>query len=226
MTAIMIYTKLNYMPKETTMKKVILLGDSIRMGYDKYVRESLTEVAEVYYPAENCKFAQYVLRMILSWKEEFPEEVDLIHWNAGLWDCLRLFEEDPHTPIEIYAYYIERICLRIKKLCPNAKVIFATSTSVLSEKMFKDFKRYNEEIEKYNEVAVGIVTKYGFEVNDLYAVSASLPETAHSDPVHYYTPMGTEVFTKQVLSFVAPALGMDEPIEYREDMYGNKPIGI
>ena len=137
-----------------------------------------------------------------------------------------MFEEDPHTPIEIYAYYIERICLRIKKLCPNAKVIFATSTSVLSEKMFKDFKRYNEEIEKYNEVAVGIVTKYGFEVNDLYAVSTSLPETAHSDPVHYYTPMGTEAFTKQVLSFVAPALGIDEPIEYREDMYRNKPIGI
>ena len=87
-------------------------------------------------------------------------------------------------------------------------------------------KRYNEEIEKYNEVAVGIVTKYGFEVNDLYAVSTSLPEAANSDPVHYYTPMGTEVFTKQVLSFVAPALGIDEPIEYREDMYRNKPIGI
>ena len=209
------------------MKNLLLIGDSIRMGYDKSVKMSLEGKANVIFPAENCRFAAYVLR---SFHEYFDgvkgENIDVIHWNAGLWDCLRLFEEDPHTPIEIYAYYIERICLRIKKLCPNAKVIFATSTSVLSEKMSKDFKRYNEEIEKYNEVAVGIVTKYGFEVNDLYAVSASLPETAHSDPVHYYTPMGTEVFTKQVLSFVAPALGMDEPIEYREDMYRNNPIGI
>jgi hypothetical protein len=38
--------------------------------------------------------------------------------------------------------------------------------------------------------------------------------------------LGTEVFTKQVLSFVVPALGFDEPIEYGEDMYKNKPIGI
>ena len=146
--------------------------------------------------------------------------------NAGLWDCLRLFEEDPHTPIEVYTYYIERICLRIKKLCPNAKVIFATSTGVLSEKMSKDFKRYNEEIEKYNDAAVEVVTKYGFEVNDLYAVSVSLPEAAHSDPVHYYTSLGTEAFTKQVISFVAPALGINETVEYSENLYVKDPIGI
>ena len=39
---------------------------------------------------------------------------------------------------------------------PEAKVIFATSTSVQSELMDKNFKRYNEEIEAYNEAAVGI----------------------------------------------------------------------
>ena len=27
-----------------------------------------------------------------------------------LWDTLRLFDEEPHTPIDVYAYYIERIC--------------------------------------------------------------------------------------------------------------------
>ena len=209
------------------MKNLLLIGDSIRIGYDKSVKKSLEGKANVLFPGENCRFASYVLRYFHEYlKGVDGEEIDAVHWNAGLWDCLRLFEEEPHTPIEIYAYYIERICLRIKKLCPNAKVIFATSTKVLSEKMSKDFKRYNEEIEKYNEVAVSVVTKYEFEVNDLYAVSASLPESAHSDAVHYYTPMGTEAFTKQVLSFVAPALGIDEPIEYREDMYVNKPIGI
>ncbi|MBO5010011.1 MAG: hypothetical protein J6D20_04860 [Clostridia bacterium] len=31
------------------MKKVILIGDSIRMGYDKYVKEALDGVAEVWY---------------------------------------------------------------------------------------------------------------------------------------------------------------------------------
>ena len=137
-----------------------------------------------------------------------------------------MFEEDPHTPIDVYAYYIERLCIRIKKICPNAKVIFATSTRVLSEKMGKDFKRYNEEIEQYNEVAVNIVKKYGFKVNDLYALSATLPEDAHSDSVHYYTPSGTEAFTNQVLSYVLPELGIDEVLEYKEEMYTDKPIGI
>jgi protein involved in sex pheromone biosynthesis len=97
---------------------------------------------------------------------------------------------------------------------------------VLSEKMDKNFKRYNEEIEKYNDAAVKVVRKYGFEVNDLYALSVTLPEEAHSDPVHYYTPEGTEKFTNQVLSFVLPALGIDEKLEYREEMYTDKPIGI
>ena len=209
------------------MKNLLLIGDSIRIGYDKSVKKSLENKVNVFFPKENCRFASYVLRYFHEYlKEVNGEVVDVIHWNAGLWDCLRLFEEEPHTPINVYAYYIERICIRIKKLCPNAKVIFATSTSVLSEKMSKDFKRYNEEIEQYNKAAVEVVKKYGFEINDLYSVSVSLPESAHSDAVHYYTSTGTKAFTKKVLSAVLPALGIDEEIEYREELYVAKPIGI
>ena len=209
------------------MKNLLLIGDSIRIGYDKSVRKTLEGKANVIFPDENCRFASYVLRYFHEYLKDIKgEDIDVIHWNAGLWDCLRLFEEEPHTPIDVYAYYIERICIRIKKICPNARVIFATSTRVLSEKMAKDFKRYNEEIEKYNEVAKEVVKKYGFKINDLYALSATLPEETHSDAVHYYTPAGTEAFTNQVLSFVAPELGIDEELEYKEEMYTAKPIGI
>ena len=202
------------------MKNLLLIGDSIREGYDKPIKKALEGRVNVIFPEENCRFASYILR---SFHEYFDgvngEDIDVIHWNAGLWDCLRLFDEEPHTPPKIYAYYIERICIRMKKLCPNARVIFATSTSVLSEQMPAYFKRYNEDIEQYNEIAVEIAKKYGFAVNDLYAVSKALPETAHSDPTHYYTPMATEVFVKQVLSHVALALGIDEPVEYREELH-------
>ena len=209
------------------MKNLFLVGDSIRMGYDKSVKKTLEGKVNVIYPDENCRFASYVLREFHEYlKDVKGEDIDVVHWNAGLWDCLRLFGEDPHTPLDVYAYYIDRICVRIKKICPNAKIIFATSTRVISEKMSKDFKRYNEEIEKYNEAAVNVVKKHGFKINDLYAVSASLPEEAHSDPVHYYTPMGTEAFTNQVLSCVLPELGIDEVLEYREETYTDKPIGI
>ena len=209
------------------MKNVLLFGDSIRMGYEKAVKKTLEGKANVYFPEENCRFASYLLRYIHEYKSLVKDgNVDVIHWNAGLWDCLRLFEEEPHTPIDIYAYYIDRICIRIKKSFPDAMVIFATSTRVQSEKMQKDFKRHNEEIEKYNEAAIQVVKKHGFAVNDLYAVSSALPDEAHSDPVHYYTPIGTESFTNAVLSHILPLLGIDEEVTYKEELYTDKPIGI
>lgn len=208
------------------MKNLLLIGDSIRLGYDKAIKKTLEGKANVFFPEDNCRFASYVLRYINEYFALVDGEVDVIHWNTGLWDCLRLFGEDPHTPLDVYAYYIDRICIRIKRFCPNTKVIFATNTSVISEEMGEDFKRYNEEIEVYNKAAVEVVKKYGFEVNDLYATSLTLPREAHSDPVHYYTKTGTEKLTNQVLSYVVPALDIDEVPDYVEELYTDKPIGI
>ncbi len=41
------------------MKNVLLIGDSIRAGYDKAVKKSLEGIANVYFPEENCRFASY-----------------------------------------------------------------------------------------------------------------------------------------------------------------------
>ena len=92
--------------------------------------------------------------------------------------------------------------------------------------MSEDFKRYNEEIEEYNKVAVEIVKKHGFAVNDLYSLSKTLDESVHSDAVHYYTPEGTEVFANKVLKVLAEALELDEVPEYREELHTDKPVGI
>jgi len=35
------------------MKKIVLIGDSIRLGYETYVKEALAGVAEVFSPKEN-----------------------------------------------------------------------------------------------------------------------------------------------------------------------------
>ena len=209
------------------MKNVLLIGDSIRAGYDKSVKKSLEGVANVYFPEDNSRFASYTLRYLGEYKNLLKgEDFDVVHWNAGLWDCLRLYEEDVHTPIDIYAYYIERICVRMKKIFPKAEIIFATSTRVQEEKMHKSCCRHNKDIEDYNRVAVEIVKKYGFLVNDLYEVSKSLPVDAHSDAVHYYTPIGTKAFTDKVLLCISSALGIDEKIIYQEEIHTAKPVGI
>ena len=79
------------------MKKIVLIGDSIRLGYDKFIRDSFDGIAEIYSPDENCRFAEYVLRYAHEWKGAggWPSDVDVVHYNAGLWDALRLFGDEP-----------------------------------------------------------------------------------------------------------------------------------
>ena len=190
------------------MKKIVLLGDSIRRGYDSYTKMAFDGVAEVYYPEDNCRFAAYTLRHLPDWKNAFGcgDDVDCVHWNAGLWDCLILATDGEHvTTIEIYKYYVERVCNAIKQLFPYAKVIFATSTPV-QEELFMTHKRYNRDIELYNKAAVEIAAKHGFEIDDLYEITKDAPKEYHSDLTHYYTKEGTKLITNKVVKCIEECL--------------------
>ena len=81
------------------MKKVTLLGDSIRqIGYGKSVEEALKkEGIEVFQPEENCRFARYTFRMLFDYKDQIAGS-DVIHWNNGLWDVSDLFGDGQFTP--------------------------------------------------------------------------------------------------------------------------------
>ena len=132
------------------MKTIILIGDSIRQGYDRYTRLAFEDVAKVHYPTDNCQFAAYILRHLSNWKNDFEcgEDVDCVHWNAGLWDSIYFPDGEIHTPVEIYKYYIDRVCTRIKQLFPRAKVIFATSTPVREHLFLGELKRFNKDVYK------------------------------------------------------------------------------
>lgn len=190
------------------MKKVVLIGDSIRMGYDKYVKEALDGVAEVFYPPENCRFAEYVLRYAHEWKTNgaWGDDVDLVHWNAGLWDALELFGDEPLTSLDYYSQAIKRIDKRLRMLFPKAKFVFATSTNV-SEKMSRpEFTRHNSTIQKYNDAALCALSDTDTVINDLHPITASVPDSYRSDWVHFYTPEGTELIGGTVLSVICKLL--------------------
>ena len=192
------------------MKKIILFGDSIRMGYDKYVKEALKNVAEVYYPEENCRFAEYVLRCAHEWigKSGFGADVDLIHWNAGLWDCLELFGDEPLSTLDYYKNAIGRIYKRLRMLCPNTKIVFATSTSVNETIARPEFMRHNATIDKYNKAAIEVLSGTDTVINDLWSLSLTFPDSYRSDWVHFYTPEGTEMIGGRVLSVICSQLGI------------------
>lgn len=213
------------------MKKVFLIGDSIRMGYDKYVKDALNGTAEVYYPQENCRFAEYVLRYAHEWKgnSQFGDDVDLVHWNAGLWDALELFGDEPLTPISVYGEYIKRINKRLRMIFPKAKIVFATSTCVNEEMSNPDFTRHNSIIEKYNEEALRALSDTDTVINDLYSLTKKLPNSYHSDWVHYYTHEATELIGGRVLSIISNLLDI-KPSEinlnnFEPEKYSKENIG-
>jgi len=213
------------------MKKIVLIGDSIRMGYDKYVKEALKNVAEVYYPEENCQFVEHILRFVHEWKNNghWPDDVDLVHWNAGLWDCLELFEDEPLTSLSYYREALVRIDKRLRMLFPKAKIVFALSTAVLEDLFGKDFRRHNSIIKEYNEAAKQALSETNTVFNDLWTTSANCPRSYHNDAVHYYTDEGTILIGNKVLSVICHELNIAaddvdletfHPEEYTDDNIG------
>jgi hypothetical protein len=181
----------------------------------------------VYYPNENCRYAQNVLRFAHGWKEkgEWPDDVDLVHWNAGLWDVLELLGDGPLSTIEHYRNMIPRIEARLRLIFPKAKIVFATSTPVI-EPCEPDFCRRNSVIEEYNAAAVECLKPFGTVINDLYAFARTLPDEYHSDNVHYNTEKGTEALGGRVVAFICRELGISaseiniesfEPEKYSKD---------
>ncbi|MBO4343303.1 MAG: hypothetical protein J5844_01465, partial [Clostridia bacterium] len=131
------------------MIKVALLGDSIRqIGYGTKIHEFLGEEYEVYQPEENCRFVKYTLRMLFDYKENLKDR-DIIHWNNGLWDVCRLYEDgDTFSSEKEYVDNMLRVAKILKSITPN--VIFATTTPVRNENKHNN----NADIDRFNGLIV------------------------------------------------------------------------
>ena len=171
------------------MKKVFLLGDSIRLGYDKFVRELLEGTAEVFYSDDNGRFAGYTYIGIPQWKNLAgnPDEVNVVHWNNGHWDCAHFFgDSEPYSTIEEYVAWLRRVYGCIRRNFPNAQIIFATTTGVAPGRYAQMANpRSNEEIAGYNRAAKLLMAELGVPVNDLAAFSAGFPIDYYADEVHF-----------------------------------------
>ena len=199
------------------MKNIYLIGDSIRFGstgdkgspgYGIIVKEKLNGVANVFSPDENCRFAQYTLRNICDWRKKVDaESIDLVHWNNGLWDVMRLHGDESLTPIDMYTAMLERIYKKIRLFFPNAKIIFAFSTSVIEENAPNGYVRYNSEIEEYNEAARKTMEALGVSVNDLYSITKNFDESYYADWVHP-NAKGAEILANAVIESIEKEISL------------------
>ena len=159
------------------MKKVLLLGDSIRMGYDEYVKEILKDEFDVIYDeSDNGRFSAYTLWQANQFFKNCGH-FDVVHWNNGYWDMnIEPPMKTPMHPVEEYVRYLHRILTEIRN--NGATPVFATSVPILSKELAAEvvtegvapFEYDNEWVKKYNAAAVSFMESEGVTVNDLYSL--------------------------------------------------------
>ena len=179
------------------MKKIILLGDSIRLGYGRRVSELLGEGYTVWQPEDNCRFAAYTLRMLYDYREEM-KGADVIHFNCGLWDMCDLFGDGPFTPMDVYVEQMVRIAAILKSYAPDGAVIFATSTTPAPQMWGHDIER----VRAYNAAAVAALEPMGVLINDLFTPVASDIEHMICEDYLHATPYGCEILAGQVADLI------------------------
>ena len=182
------------------MKKVFLLGDSIRLDYCDFVKDMLKDEAEVCYSPDNGRFTDYTYVSLPGWKTLAgdPNEVSVVHWNNGLWDALHVLGEDAQTPVPEYAETLRRIARRLKKVFPNARIVFALTTFVIEERMNPLFYRRNAEIERYNAAARAVMAEEGVLIDDLYAVARDMSADWHAQDGTHFTEEGYRALARAV----------------------------
>jgi len=174
--------------KTSSVPEILLIGDSIREGYCKYVAESLRGRADVKWPNDNCRNSQYILTSLATWRGlvASPKVVNFNcgHWDAAHWDG----DDDALTSVEEYGRNIRKIIQRIRRYWPDAKIIFATTTPMSPSGKQSRNPRTTESIIRYNAEAVKVAKSMGVEVNDLFAVLEKWPTSDYKDYAHLTEP--------------------------------------
>ena len=173
------------------MKRIILLGDSIRLSYQSRVRELLEPDFAVWGPDDNCRFASYTLRMLYDYREQL-KDADLIHFNCGPWDMCDLFGDGPFTPIEVYADQMVRIAKILKTYAPV--VIFAATTPPSPKMWGHDMER----VRAYNAAAAAALEPLGILFDDLFTPVAEDIDRMISEDLLHASPYGVEILADRV----------------------------
>ncbi len=198
-------------PTDENLPNVLILGDSISIGYTIQVRDGLKGVANVIRPKENCGDTRIGLANIDKWLGD--TKWDVIHFNWGLWDlCYR----DPDSknqggrdktkgkisvPIPEYGKNLETLVERLEKT--GATLIWASTTLVPEG----EGGRFAGDDVKYNAAAERIMEKHGIRTDDLHATTAAFEPAmfASAGNVHY-KPQGSAKLAAQVVENIKAAL--------------------
>ncbi|MBN1911081.1 MAG: SGNH/GDSL hydrolase family protein [Pirellulales bacterium] len=186
------------------LPRVLLIGDSISIGYTAPVRKALAGKANVHRIPVNGGNTQRGLDQLDTWLGSKPW--DVIHFNFGLHDLkwlkggkLDVNGEQVHSP-EAYAANLDKLVQRLKKT--DATLIWATTTPVPEGSA----GRIAGDAARYNTAAAEVMARHGVRTNDLYAfVKPKLKEAQLPKNVHF-TAKGSHLLGRQVAKEITSAL--------------------
>jgi acyl-CoA thioesterase-1 len=139
------------------LPRILLIGDSISMGYTPLVREALAGKANVHHPQENCEDTGRGLAHLDDWVG--AKKWDVIHFNFGLHDLKYIDSAGkmvrPDTGkqvrgVEAYEENLRRLVARLKTT--GAKLVWGSTTPVPAG---SNGRVPGDEV-KYNEAAARV----------------------------------------------------------------------
>jgi acyl-CoA thioesterase-1 len=188
---------------------VLLIGDSISIGYMQATRKQLADEANVWRPTTNCGPSTKGLESLDAWLGD--RKWDVIHFNFGLHDLKYMGPNnenlaDPkgetshqQVPIDQYVANLKQIAERLKKT--GATVIWCETTPVpkgAKGRVVGDSKRYNQ------AAAKAMAEVGGIEIDPLYDHALNHAEQKEAN-VHY-SAAGSAKLAEHVAESVRAAL--------------------
>lgn len=193
------------------LPRVLLIGDSISIGYTQPVRAKLEGKVNVHRIPTNGGPSSNGLQNVDAWIGS--SKWDVIHFNFGLHDLVymgpdgaRLVDHKlpgAHHQVSLADYEKNLTAIAEKLKATGAKVIWCSTTPVPEGSA----GRVADESIQFNEVAARVMAKAGIPTNDLHAhAKAKLKEIQLPANVHF-TPEGSAYLADQVAAEILKALG-------------------
>ncbi len=192
---------------EPGLPRVLLIGDSISMGYTLPVRELLRGKANVHRPGENCEHTWKGLERLDGWLG--TGRWNVIHFNFGLHDVKYVGKDGQNTSPERgrrvstvaqYEAKLQKIVTRLKQT--EATLLWCSTTPVPADVEWRIAGSERE----FNDAALRVMRQNAVAVNDLWSVAAErLVEIQRPANVHF-TEDGYRVLGQHVAAAIEAAL--------------------
>ena len=183
------------------LPRVLLIGDSISMGYTLPTRAALSGKANVHRAPTNCGSTLSGVQNLDEWLG--AGHWDVIHFNWGMHDLKYLENGKQNVPPAVYEANLQKLVARLQRT--GATLIFATTTPI-PEYTKGVFKRHQGDVKTYNDIAEKIMKSNGIMIDDLYAFALpKMSEIQVTNDVHQ-TKQGALILSQKVASSILEAL--------------------